>query len=148
VHLKPIAGLLTSLLLFLVSCKPEPTAEPGRPLSRFSATVNGKSFLASDFQASLGPGFVSLAGEQNGGTGKAIDIVFTVAHYAGPATYVIDTANSASYIDNTGTYNAKSGSISIATYNDVHVAGTFAFDAVDSVGESKSVNAGSFDYYR
>jgi hypothetical protein len=98
--------------------------------------------------ASFGATFISLAGEENGGTTKVVDIVFTIPHYAGLATYSIDTANTASYVDNSGTYNAKTGSITISAFNEVHVAGTFAFEAVNDAGLPKSIGSGSFDYYR
>jgi hypothetical protein len=112
------------------------------------ATVNGKAFNASAFMASIGTSFISLAGEENSGTTKVADLAFAIPHYAGLATYPIDTANSARYVDNTGTYNASSGSITISTFNEVHIAGTFAFEALNSLGLPKSISSGSFDYYR
>ncbi len=136
------------LLLSATSCKKsDPQTDPVFPASRFSATLNGKTFIGSLNNAYVGGGHASVSGTRNEGTSKSETISLNIRNYVTLASYPIDSSTDAAYDGPSGSFQAKSGAISISTVNDTHVAGTFAFEAMTSGGAVASVTNGSFDIY-
>ncbi len=145
---KPIA-IFTLFCFLLIACsKKEDAPDPVYPASRLSANVDGKLFTASFVRAEVSGGSIVINGTRNEGTSKAETIAVHISHYVTLASYPVDTGTSASFFSYTGAFMANGGSITITTYNDEHIAGSFAFTAADTLHNTKSITNGSFDMYR
>lgn len=133
----------------LLSCKNEDPAPIGPQVSTLTASVNGKNFSATDIQSSWDATSLYVDATANSGTSKASGIAFLLLHLNTLGTYNIDTAHQALYTEPGATCKALSGSVTISTNNEAHVAGTFAFQAMDSVTHyNVSVTNGTFDIYK
>jgi hypothetical protein len=146
----------TSYLIFLIafstllSCKTGDSGpDIGKPVSTFSAKVNGKSFTSSDIQGAYDATSLYINATGYGGTGKEASISLVMKRISSLGTYNIDSNTLAQYLELGVPFKATAGTITVSTNNDVHVAGNFTFEASDSVTHyAVSVTSGSFDLYK
>lgn len=148
--MKKATLLLFALSVLAGSCKPDdPSPNPvGTPVSQVSAKINGGRWSTNSAAVQESNGGLGVYGEIVNG-GKSSSILLNIKSYTGLAGYAIDSTNknTAVYMENGSVYNAESGTITVTTKNEAHVAGTFTLEAGNSIG-TRSITEGTFDIYR
>jgi hypothetical protein len=133
------------LSIFAASCnKPDPVPDPVFATNSFSANIDSKPFHAGEFGIGHKGDTLILRGTANPGSSKSANIELIIPHYAGLATYGIDTLAQASYTSLGNTFWGTSGQVTITSDNSTHVEGAFSFNA----GGSVMVTSGKFDLYK
>jgi len=131
------------------SCKKaDPVVDPPFPYSRLWATVDGKSFQASEVTGSAGSSSLTVTGVLNSGTSKASSISLSIPNFSGTGNYAIPSDAGASYSEPGGPFDAESGTITLTTITTSRVEGKFSFVGKGAAGSTKTVTNGNFDFYK
>ena len=150
-------SLLIALLFFSSCQKPIVFVEgsgPGGTIPNFnsssmSAKVNGV-LVTCEFAYAQSYTQAGKLNMQLNGFKNPQAFVITWQDFKGVGTYnAADIISSANYVAGitdplTQGYFAESGTIKVTTYNDKVIAGTFEFEAANTLGEKKQITEGKF----
>ncbi len=144
--------VLMVVFLTLAACGSDSSNNPGDvDNSTMQATIDGTLWQAEEAGSFTGASGLSLFGRSSDGT-KSFDII--LRDVSAPGQYPFQSSGQnpgilGGFVDSPATYNFDSGSVTITTFNNSQVIGTFAGHLNQLLGSGDlAVTGGSFSIDR